>query len=242
MKIKIYREVYLLRSSIFREIEIECKGNGTKKDPAILEPSEDLPDDFHINKSDIYLHVKNCDNHLISVNTCKNITIEGCNVVVFILINCSDVNLIKNTISKRLRLQDCKDIIIDQSNIEKLVIDYSHSNIIRNCTINHLAYHSSSSNIFEKNIIPENQLSKLNKSPLMKFFEKWGIEHGIIIMVLFAIIAIVLDNLILLNYQFPILTLIALPVLSLSVIVPIISRFIFKLRSKKHRKNSIKGC
>jgi hypothetical protein len=78
MKIKIYKKIFSLKWYFFKEIELECKGEGTEQNPIIIEPTLDLPQDFDVRNNHLYINIINCKCHYISINNCKNITIEDC--------------------------------------------------------------------------------------------------------------------------------------------------------------------
>ncbi len=135
MKFTIARLVVTFRARNLVRLEIECKGSGTEEDPLIIEPSESLPDSFHIIRSHLFVIVKNCKRDFISLNSCTNITITKCNFKNCVIKNCNDINIKDTSISNNLKIYDCMDIKIEDSIIKNLKCKRSNSTNIRNCTI-----------------------------------------------------------------------------------------------------------
>ena len=120
--------------------EIECKGSGTESDPAIIEPSENLPDGFILEESNLFILVQNCYLGKIVFYLCHNIRIENCNVWSIVPQHCSSIFVDKSTIRRTLTLWESNNVKFEDCNINRVKFIRSNSNIIRNCTIKKIKY------------------------------------------------------------------------------------------------------
>jgi amino acid transporter len=117
---------------------------------------------------------------------------------------------------------------------------YSKSNVIKNCTIERIVYKTSKNNTFEGNIIPEKQITKLNKSKVRKFLEKWVIEFAIIaMMIIFIPIILFLDYFI---NTFPMLINITVSIFSIFLIVITLSHFLNYKKSMRDECTRKRRC
>ncbi|MBA7535403.1 hypothetical protein ES705_27656 [subsurface metagenome] len=135
------------------EIVTDCKGTGTKEDPVIIEPSEDLPRVIYLRNYNVHIHIRNLKKRFISLSFCSNIILKDCQLKYCDVLNCSNIKIDALSIGKLIRLNSSRDIQIKDSNIGKIKLDQSNSNTIRNCTIKKIINIMSSDNLFESNTI-----------------------------------------------------------------------------------------
>jgi hypothetical protein len=143
--------------------EIECKGWGTESNPAIIEPSENLPEGFILENFNFFIKVQNCFLAKIVLHSCKNIRIENCNIWSLAIQYCSKVSVNKSTIRRTISLWKTNNVKIGNCIINRVKIHMSNSNTIKNCTIKKIKVVTGIDNIFETNRIPEKHLKKLKK-------------------------------------------------------------------------------
>ncbi|MFX1281350.1 MAG: hypothetical protein ACFFA3_18525 [Promethearchaeota archaeon] len=165
MQLKIYK------SSNYSEnnnlLELECKGNGTKEDPFIINPSTNLPEYFEINESEDYILISNCSVSTLKISISKNITLKDCYVDWLEVSGCRNI-LITDVISGLLALVMSHKCTLYGCEIEReLCISNSSNNLIKNCIVkqrlDYNLFERCSDNRFEDNIIPEKHLSKISK-------------------------------------------------------------------------------
>ncbi|MFW9873751.1 MAG: hypothetical protein ACFFG0_11655, partial [Candidatus Thorarchaeota archaeon] len=70
--------------------EIECKGSGIESDPAVITPSENLPEKFELRDSNLYVVFQNCYLDHLLVESCRNVTINNCNIWYVSILNNSN--------------------------------------------------------------------------------------------------------------------------------------------------------
>jgi len=147
----------------YEKREMEFRGSGTESDPAIIEPSENLPGYIMLELSNLYITIQNCYLDKILLVTCQNVKIENCNVRIISLPYCSNISLIKSTIRRTISFWESDNIKIAESTINRLKIRLSNSNIIKNSTIKKVKFITGHDNILEANTIPEKHLNKIKK-------------------------------------------------------------------------------
>ena len=147
----------------YGEKEIECKGSGTESDPAIIEPSESLQNEFILEDSNLFIIVQGCYLGGIIISSCQNIRIENCNIWSLPIQWCSKVFVKKSTIRRTLTLWESNNVKFEDCNINRVKFIRSNSNIIENCTIKKIKYVWGRDNIFEAYRIPEKHLTKIKK-------------------------------------------------------------------------------
>ena len=135
--------------------EIECRGSGTMKDPAIIEPLITLPLGFQLEKSDLHIIIQNCYLNTLELSYCQNVRIENCNVWKILITHCLEVVINKSTLRRKITLWYSNDSKIEDCSIRKLRIVVSNSWIIKNCSIKKIRCDKRSSNLFEANKLPE---------------------------------------------------------------------------------------
>ena len=184
-----------------RTIELDCEGDGTKDNPIIIEPSEQLPNLFMIHRSNLYVKIRNCENS-IHLNVVQNITIENCNSRSILVLVSSNVTLKDCQIRKFLRLRSCSNVTVEDCKITKIQFYDSSKNIIRNCVISkEIELSESEDNIIQNNIYSdimfEKRIRKKTKNrslkPLNSTYPYW-----IIITIIFIIIVLIWFDLVLL--------------------------------------------
>jgi len=144
------------------------KGSGTEIDPVIIEPSENLPHEFMVEESNLFIIVRNCYLGRVGFHKCQNIKIENCNIWILYISNCSKVFVNKSTIRRTLSFWENNNIKLEDCDINRVKFIRSNSNTIKNCTINKIKYVYGNDNIFEANIIPEKHLTRIIKKPWFK--------------------------------------------------------------------------
>lgn len=134
MKITIYNYGYKPGQKI--SLEIECKGEGTKENPIIIEPSDKIPKKFIVRVSKYHLVLKGFTSRYIFLEQCKNIVIEDTELNCLRMIHCSNI-IIKNlTCFSRLALFRCEDVTIENSFIGRLrLFNSSDSSIVKSYII-----------------------------------------------------------------------------------------------------------
>jgi len=144
------------------------KGSGTETDPVIIEPSENLPHEFMVEESNLFIIVRNCYLGRVGFHKCQNVKIEDCNIWILYISNCSKVLVNKSTIRGTISLWESSNIKFEDCDINRVKFIRSNSNIIKNCTVKKIRYIYGNDNIFEANIIPEKHLTKIMKKPWFK--------------------------------------------------------------------------
>ena len=103
MIIKVRNGRYRPRTSEplkFEEFEIECKGSGTKDDPAIIDPSSNFPKgNIDIVESELFIVIKDLDIKLLALRYSKNIVIRNCRFNSLMMADCNHVNIEDSHIS-----------------------------------------------------------------------------------------------------------------------------------------------
>lgn len=127
------------RTSGEKFYEIECEGSGFEKDQFIIEPLEDNYKTLTIEKSIHYAILKNFTLKSLLIALSANKTIENCKVR-FFYTNYADKIKIKNVTAERLTIDTTDNLLIENSNIGKLVIHNSNDSdiIINNCKIEYM--------------------------------------------------------------------------------------------------------
>jgi len=149
--------------------ELLSKGSGTETDPAIIEPSEDIPKYLlFLKDSNLYVIIQNCYLERLVLDSCKNVRIENCNIWSFAIQHCSKVFVNKSTMRRFLKLWWSNNVKIEDCDINRVKFTQSNSNNIKNCTIKKIKYVYGKDNIFEANIIPDQNLSKIKKKSWFK--------------------------------------------------------------------------
>ncbi|MFW9872715.1 MAG: hypothetical protein ACFFG0_06390 [Candidatus Thorarchaeota archaeon] len=167
MKIKISeRDKFFILS--YRASWLECKGSGTEDDPVIIEPSADLPKDFIIRNSNLYIHIKNCTIPHLTLEKCKNVMVEGCTLSICVLHKCLNITVKNSSISNFLTVYVSHGNIIEDVTINKLNIHHSNSNLVKKCKIDNIIYKFSKDNKFQGNIFPEKLLAQWRKQDQKK--------------------------------------------------------------------------
>lgn len=153
----------------YEKKEIECKGEGTESDPAIIEPSENLPGAFTLEESNLFITIQNCYLGRLLVNSCENVRIENCNIWSLSIQYCSKAFVSTTTIRRTLSLWESNNVKIENSTINRLKIRLSNSNIIKDSSVKVVKFITGRDNILEANKIPEKHLKKLKK----KYWYDW---------------------------------------------------------------------
>ena len=157
MKITIYNYGYKPGQKI--SLEIECKGEGTKENPLIIEPSDKIPKNFIVRGYKYNLVLKGFKLRYILVENCQNITIEDTELTRLRMDHCSKIAIRNFTCFSRLTLYRCEDVTIETSFIAQLRLFKASDNSITNNYIIRLMEIGSKNNGMELNDITKVQRS-----------------------------------------------------------------------------------
>ena len=155
MKIPIYILGYIGKNPHYKKIILDFKGRGTRDDPIIIEPAENIPQSFDIRDLDLFINIRNCELQALSIDSCQNIKLENCIFKIILLKNCLGIDLKSIRLTKYLKLGDCLRIKIEDCIIKNLSIYHYNFNVIKNCVINKIKEVRSKENVFESIKIPE---------------------------------------------------------------------------------------
>lgn len=100
------------------------KGEGTEKDPIIIEDDTNLPVSILFKTDDLHIHIKDIDLNMIILNKCQNIKIEDSTISFLKLKSCSNV-VIRDNLIRVVKNFYGKDNIIENNRL------YSVSNVRR---------------------------------------------------------------------------------------------------------------
>jgi len=181
MKITLYKSSgrYGYRSAII----IDCKGDGTKENPIIIEPLSSIPKSFIINGYKYHIVVKEFKSSYILAEQCQNISIEDTELNRLRMERCSNITISNITCLSRLTLYRCKNIVIKKSFITRLRLFKSSVNTIKNNFIIRLKEIDSKNN--------QLTLNEINKVQASKSFNYWATEYNTrcacLFMILFGI-------------------------------------------------------
>lgn len=195
MKYLIFKKKVTFNFIYFKEIEIECKGEGTKADPVIIEPSELIPNDFYVRNSDLFTHIKNFNNFAISLSSCQNVTVKNCQTKYLSIVNCSDISIDNLSVLKKFKLWSSQNVLMEDSNINKLKLYHANYNLAKNCTINRIMQKESKENTFESIRTQNNQSVKLTTSHFTNILNKLKLKPLIFLIFLTIITIIILVTL-----------------------------------------------
>jgi len=168
MKITIYNLGH--KPGTRRLLEIECKGEGTKENPIIIEPSDKIFKKFMVRGYKFNLVLKGFKSRYILVEDCQNTFIEDTELNRLRMERCSNVVIRNFTCFSRLTLYRCEDVTIETSFIARLRLFKSSDNSITNNFIIRLKEIGSKNNDLELNDIKKVQTSKS--------FNYWATEHA----------------------------------------------------------------
>jgi len=168
MKITIYNIGYKPGQKL--RFEIECKGEGTKENPLIIEPSDKIPKNFMVRGYKSNLVLKGFKSRYILVEDCQNTFIEDTELNRLRMERCSNIVIRNFTCFSKLTLYRCEDVTIESSFIARLKLFKSSDNSITNNFIIRLKEIGSKNNDLELNDIKKVQTSKS--------FNYWAKEHA----------------------------------------------------------------
>ncbi len=101
----------------FKEFEITTQGSGLKEDPIILDSLVDIPSDFEILESDVYIIIRDCHINSIVLGYCENIKMERCTFRSIFLYNCSNI-IINKCHSSFMNLVECRKSLFKDSKFD----------------------------------------------------------------------------------------------------------------------------
>jgi len=182
MKITIYKSSG--RYGLTSPIVIDCKDKGTKDNPILIEPLEEIPKNFIVRGYKYYIVIKGFKSSYILIENCQNILIEETELNRLRIERCSKITIRNFTCVSRLTLYRCRNVSIENSFIARLRLFKSSDNSIRNNFIVRLKEIDSKNNQLELNDIRKVQMSKS--------FNYWASEYqtrcAFLFMLFFAII------------------------------------------------------
>ncbi len=181
MKLKILKKETNYSDLVgdFTEVEIECEGDGTRENPAIIQFKEKLPTSFEIFESKNYILIRDVcffdkesifnpfSISRIGLYYSENITFENCDFYSLTIKNSSNINLI-NISSESLTIIESRKVRLENSRIiNEFEIYKSKNNQILNCTFD-CAFKNPKNLSFE-NVFQKNQISSEYKDQLLNF-------------------------------------------------------------------------
>ncbi len=137
MIIKVRNGSYSFRTgepTKFEEFEIECKGSGTKDDPATIDSSSIFPEgNIDIVESELYIVIKDLDIKLLTLRHTKNIVMKNCRFTSLMMVDCNYLTIEDSRIYF-LRWFGNQNCLVKDSVTEELIRLYkcSHNTFI-NC-------------------------------------------------------------------------------------------------------------
>ena len=162
MKITVYKKIYGFRSVSKEPIEIDCNGEGTEKNPAILEPTESLPDILCIIDSNIFLKFTKCKIKTLEFTNSEHISIENCSIKSMRAFHCVDISLKDSIIENSSWFHHCQKFNMERCRFEdKLEIVDFHNCYMKNCYFERIKNSLSSNNIFENCDLDEKDMINL---------------------------------------------------------------------------------
>jgi hypothetical protein len=132
--------------------ELECEGSGTEQDPAIISPSEHLPDQFRILNSNIFIKIVDCDIGSITLINCSNVSISSCKFRVLYFQNSSKMR-IKNVELNKSLIYESSELEFEGCSFKKLKLRQSRELGFVNCSIVKLKETESSDVVFKESSV-----------------------------------------------------------------------------------------
>lgn len=242
-------------------IQVDCNGSGTIGDPMYIVDTRKLPRTFYFKDFQNYIFLNKVKLKSISLEACKNFTIENSKFSNLKLISCSNIQIKKISIFRRIELEKCQNITIEHSLITKLREIKSSNNIFKNCVIFQLYESASKKNnyvgntvkLFEssvkkntllsRNSFLGNQIKEIKPSIRKKRFH---IKHKFLILCLSALylsVFIILLTVSIINGVIEnndvlasvIIIAVIMSVLTFYILRQYLTLFYYKLKFKKHR-------
>ncbi|MFW9866509.1 MAG: hypothetical protein ACFFEN_10480 [Candidatus Thorarchaeota archaeon] len=162
MKIKVrkvkYKNIFSATPENYEEIELDCKGTGTKEDPIIIDSLIDKSLNFDIVESEKYIVIKNSSLRFLCFYYSKNTSVINCKVRNLRLGNCENIH-IEKVVCSFIEIVESHNCSLIESRAEETISLYkSHNNIFRKCEFWNFFtdFHMlSRNNIFEENKVPD---------------------------------------------------------------------------------------
>ena len=127
---------------------LECKGNGTEKNPVMIDSSQILPVVFSIRNSKLHVILRNFTAKQVSLFYVQNAKFEECKIRGLILFNSNDNKIINSTFRWNLNFNDSNNNSIENSSINKIRLNKSNHNRFKNCEISKIKFNQSQKNSF----------------------------------------------------------------------------------------------
>jgi hypothetical protein len=187
---RAYRGYIEIDDELIEEFGIQ--GNGTKKDPYIINSVENFPREIEIYKSKYYIKIVNCDltSNFLGLYFSQNIVVENCKLDICEVGSSSDIKIINSSVTNILKIIRSKDVMIENSIITRLGLRNSFHNLIIKCEIEEFLIDKSRGNTFQQCRIPPNLLTEDRLNPPFKKYSGTGIFINIIIVFLLPFIFI----------------------------------------------------
>jgi len=189
MEITIYKKIYEFRYFRYETIEIDCKGEGTEKNPAIIEQTQRFPDILCIKDSKIFIQFTKCKIKTLEFSSSEHISIENSSIKSIRAFHCLDIRLKDSIIENSSWFHHCQKFNIESSRFEEEleIVDF-HNCYMKNCFFERIRNRFSSNNVFENCDLDEKDMINLiSKMRGLKDFE----TLGYLSMLLFLFFAIV---------------------------------------------------
>ncbi|MFX0017464.1 MAG: tetratricopeptide repeat protein [Candidatus Hermodarchaeota archaeon] len=128
------------------------EGDGTEKHPFIITDSTIFPQDadvLSIRNIDVYILFKNCILKALKLKMCTNLIFQNCQFSGFLNLKNCDVITIQECVSEDLELHSSTKVIIKDSKIFRLRMEFSFLNEIKNCVITKIVKRHSPDNLLD---------------------------------------------------------------------------------------------
>ena len=193
-----------------RNIEIYCKGAGTKNDPFIIDGIFPIPNRVIIENDKHYYLLQNLKLKKIGLDGCENFTLKNCEFTEFRLNKCANINIKNTLIVRESRLKDCQNIQFENCLIKNMILSESNGGNFNNCFFVHLKDWMSSNNnyrnikleflesnkkeenFYKENILKETDIKKSNYKLKKLFYTNLKNEFlSILLIISFVIFTLI---------------------------------------------------
>ena len=116
-----------------RNIEIYCKGAGTKNDPFNIDETYPIPKRVIIENDKGYYLLQNLKLKKIGLDGCENFTLKNCEFTEFRLNKCANINIKNTLIVRESRLKDCQNIQFENCLLKNIILSESNEGNFKNC-------------------------------------------------------------------------------------------------------------
>ena len=100
--------------TVYGKVDLYCGGDGTEKNPIIINQVNYLPLKFAITFSKKHLIIKNLDAYKIKLKFSENFEIRDCNLKKLKMMYCSKVKLVNTAVDGILKLKNSRNIMLEK--------------------------------------------------------------------------------------------------------------------------------